>query len=239
MKKIFFAFCVTIMSVYCTQAQQQRPLYPKSLMNQPGDHFMIQFGSLTWLDKPDSIRTAGFSRSFNAYFMFNFPFKSNPHFSVGLGLGVGSDNMFFGKTQPFINGTSAALAFPDKSNTTHFKSFKLVTSYIEAPVELRYMSNTNNINKAFKVSVGLKAGLLVSAHTKGTTEQNAANQTINDYTEKIKSSRYFNSTRFSGTVRIGYGPFSIFSTYQLSQFFKEGAGADVRPLTVGLTLSGL
>lgn len=239
MKKISLTLCIIIASAYCTQAQQQRSLYPKSLASQPGDHFIIQFGSLTWLDKPDSIHTAGFSRSFNAYFMFNFPFKSNPHFGVGLGFGIGSDNMFFGNTQPVINGNSAALAFPDKSNTTHFKKFKLVTSYLEVPAELRYMSNTNNINKAFKISVGLKAGLLVSTHTKGTTQQNAANQTINDYTEKIKSSRYFNSTRFSGTVRIGYGPFSIFSTYQLSKFFKEGAGADVRPLTVGLTLSGL
>lgn len=240
MTKAFFAIkFLLIITITAAQAQQKGNIYPTELSNQPNDHFMIQFGGLSWLNKPDSIHTKGFSRSFNAYFMWNVPFKGNPRFGVAIGVGVGTDNLYFNETQPVINDNSTTLRFPDVSATNHFKKFKLVTGYLEAPIEFRYISNLKNVNKAFKIAIGAKVGLLVNAHTKGKTLENAAGQVLNDYTEKINSSRYFNTTRFSGTFRIGYSFLSLFTTYQLSSFFKEGAGADVRPLTVGLTLSGL
>lgn len=241
MKKVFFASSVLlIMSTITTYAQvKEAPLSPQSLVNQPHDHFMIQFGGLKWLNKPDSIHSGGFSRSFNAYFMWDVPFKSSPKFSVAIGAGIGTDNFFFNKTQPAIKDNSATLRFLDVSGTDHFKKFKLVTGYLEAPVEFRYISNIKNVNKAFKIAIGAKIGLLVNAHTKGKTLENAVGQVLGDYTEKISSSRYFNGTRISGTFRIGYGFLSLFTTYQLSSFFKPGIGADIKPLTVGLTLSGL
>ena len=45
------------------------------LSSRPGDHFMIQYGSDMWLGKPDSVRTGGFSRHFNLYFMLDKPFS--------------------------------------------------------------------------------------------------------------------------------------------------------------------
>jgi len=39
------------------------------------DHFMLQFGSDTWLNRPDSVATKGFSRHFNFYFMLDKPLK--------------------------------------------------------------------------------------------------------------------------------------------------------------------
>ncbi len=237
-KKTVFASIVLLSSSITLQAQQGA-IYPKDLVNQSGDHFVIQLGGLAWMNNPDSIRTKFSSRSFNAYFMWNIPFKTNPKFSVSIGAGVGSDNMFFDKIQPDVKGGTPTLRFIDKRNTDHFKKFKLVTTYLEAPVELRFTSNTNSIHKAIKIAIGAKVGLLLNAHTKGKTVETASGETINSYTEKTTSSRYFNGTRFSGTFRIGYGVFSVFTTYQLSPFFKTGAGPDVKPFTIGLTLSGL
>jgi hypothetical protein len=39
--------------------------------------------------------------------------------------------------------------------------------------------------------------------------------------------------------RIGYGKFSLFTSYTINPVFKEGVAPTVRPLTIGLTLSGL
>src|ERR1051325_8557763 len=75
-----------------------------NLSNRPNDHFMIQLGYNGWAQRPDTIHTKGFSRSFNIYFMYDFPFKTSPRWSVGLGVGAGSDNVFFDKTDIDITG---------------------------------------------------------------------------------------------------------------------------------------
>ena len=63
-----------------------------SLRSRANDHFLLQVGVTKWAGIPDSIKTKGLSRSFNMYFMFDFPFKSNPHLSVGIGAGVGGSH---------------------------------------------------------------------------------------------------------------------------------------------------
>ena len=68
------------------------------LSGRAADHFMIQIGYNGWGGSPDSLRTGGLSRTFNMYFMFDFPFKSDPRFSAAIGAGLGTDNMFFKET---------------------------------------------------------------------------------------------------------------------------------------------
>ena len=65
------------------------------LSHRANDHFMIQIGYDNWVGTPDTIHIAGFNRSFNFYFMLDFPFKTDPRLSVGAGLGIGSSNIFF------------------------------------------------------------------------------------------------------------------------------------------------
>ena len=40
-------------------------------------------------------------------------------------------------------------------------------------------------------------------------------------------------------MRVGYGNLSLFGTYQIGSLIKEGLGPQVKPYTIGLTLSGL
>ena len=69
-----------------------------NLANRANDHFMIEFSYDNWVGKTDSMNTSGFSRGFAMYFMYDFPFKSDPHFSVGAGIGINASNIFFDKT---------------------------------------------------------------------------------------------------------------------------------------------
>ena len=241
MKKIFLVVFSTliVVSIFAQDEPKSEPKKKPNLVSRANDHLLLQFGYTSWANIPDSINTKGFPRSFNAYFLFDFPFKSNPQISIAIGAGVGTDNIFFDKTYVGIKDITPTLQFHDQSDTTHFKKNKLGTAYIEAPLELRFSSNPANPNKSFKVALGIKGGLLMGAHIKQKTEQTAGGATINDYIEKQYSKRFFNSNRFAGTVRIGYGVFSVFATYQINPLFKEGLGPDVRPWTIGLTLSGL
>ena len=204
------------------------------------DHLLLQLGFDGWSGTPDSINTSGLARSFNVYFMFDFPFKTNPRFSAAIGAGIATSNMYFKDTYLDITGRSANRAnFQNVGDTNHFKKFKLLTSYLEAPVELRFVAKPENPKKSFKAAVGAKVGLLLAASTKGKTLLNSAGRTVNAYTSKEKSKSFFNSPRISVTGRLGYGNLSLFGSYQVNTFFKEGFGPDVKPFSIGITLSGL
>ena len=206
-----------------------------------GDHFMFQISSDQWLGAPDSInsRIKGLSRGFNAYIMLNKTFKKSPSYSIGFGLGISNSNIYFDKYAVEIKGPGNNLLFKDLEKTERFKKYKLATTFVEVPLELRYSSKPETPNKSFKVAIGGKFGLLVNSHTKGKNLLDNTGRLVNEYTEKINSKRYFNTTRISATARVGYGNFSIFGSYALTGIFKNNVAADINLLQVGLTISGL
>jgi hypothetical protein len=241
MKKTLLLISFILTGVVLFAQEEPKPDAKKipNLTGRANDHFLLQLGMTNWAGIPDSINTKGLSRSFNVYFMFDFPFKSNPRLSVGIGAGIGTDNIYFDKTYVGIKDITSTLRFQDVSDTNHFKKYKLTTAILEAPLELRFSSKPETPNKSVKAAIGIKAGVLLAAHTKGKTWQNKTGGTLLAYTEKQSDKHFFNSNRFVGTARIGYGVFSVFATYQLNTLFKTGLGPDVRPYTIGLTLSGL
>lgn len=207
--------------------------------NRSNDHFMFQLGYNAWSKVPDSLTTKGIPRTVNVYFMFDFPFKTDPRFSIGIGAGISSSGIYFDKSAIDITGTTTKLLFSNTARTNHFKKYKLATTYAEVPVELRYALDPEHINKSLKFAIGAKIGTLLNAHTKAKNLQNSAGSLINAYTAKLSSKRYFNSTRLSGTARVGMGVFSLFGSYQINPLLKEAAGPEIRPYTIGITLSGL
>jgi hypothetical protein len=205
----------------------------------PNDHLMIQLGTTSWSGKPDSINTGGLPRTFNAYVMLDFPFKTNPKLSVAIGPGIATDNMYFKNTIIGIKDPTTTIRFRNVADTTHFKKYKLSTAFLEAPVELRFSSNPEDNGKSIKVAIGAKVGTLLSAWTKGSGQENSAGNLINTAIVKEKSKQFFNTTRLSLTGRIGVGHFSLFGSYAITPLFREGFGPKVQPVSIGLTLSGL
>lgn len=214
-----------------------------NLTNRPKDHLVFQIGYLNWLKTPDSISTKGLARSVNFYFMFDFPFKTDPRFSVGLGVGFGTDQMYFdknaGRDLNLINSTAFRFSKnTGKDTAIKYRNIKLQTTYLEAPVELRYMVNPEKPNKSLKFAIGVKVGTLISAVDKTKFDSDADGNT--KYNRKEKDRKHFNSLRLAPTARIGYGSFALFGQYQLNDFIKEGQGPNqIRPLTIGLTITGL
>jgi hypothetical protein len=241
MKPFLIAFLILFSSGAVFAQLENKPVTTKKdwakvdLSKRSSDHLLIQFGYMGWAQTPDSINVSGFNRQFNIYFMFDFPFKTNPKISVGLGAGVGTDNIFFENTT--IDLKNRFQAEFNRDTITQYKKYKLATGYAEIPLELRYSSNPENMNKGFKFALGAKVGLNYDAHTKGKVELDANG--FGGYTYKEKSKEFFNGTRIVGTMRVGYGNFTVYGTYNLNDFFKQGKGPAVKPWSVGLTLSGL
>jgi hypothetical protein len=211
---------------------------PINLSNRANDHFLVQLGYTKWTGIPDTINTAGLSKSINVYFMFDFPFKTNPHLSMAFGPGISSDHIVFTKTNVGIKELTPAIRFTNVADTNHFKKTKLATVYFEAPIELRYTADPMT-GKGLRAAIGIKVGTLINAHTRNTKFQNSAGNAINDFTMKEASKNFFNKTRVSAMGRIGLGHISLYSSYQLGPLFKDGQGPEVRPFSIGITLSGI
>ena len=206
------------------------------LSRRANDHFMVQIGYDNLAAKPDTLTTAGISRSFNFYFMLDFPFKTDPRLSVGAGLGIGNSNIFF-KNQPApLSATPRA----DGSGGDHFKKYKVVMTYLEIPLELRYALDPENTNKSWKFALGAKVGTLLSEYAKGKNVENNANQTTLSVVEKIKGNSYYNNIKLAGTARISKGVFGIFGQFQFTSLIKGAYTASpVYPFSLGICFSGL
>jgi hypothetical protein len=147
--------------------------------------------------------------------------------------------MFFERTGIDIKSLGNTLPFKNLDSTDHFKKYKLTTVFLEAPVELRFTSDPSNSNKSFKTALGVKVGTLINAHTKGKNLENKNGQSINDYIAKESSKKFFNSTKLAVTGRVGYGIFSLYGSYQVTAILKDAAGPQMRPYSIGFSISGL
>ncbi len=244
MRKIFVVAC----ALFCTgyvMAQDVTttvaPSTPQETITRAGDHFMFQIAQNSWLNAPDSVSNGikSFNRSANAYFMLNKPFKTDKRFSLGLGVGIGTSNIYFDKEEVNITGTSPLLQFARTDATNNYKKYKLATAYAEVPLELRFTSDAVKPKQGIKAAIGVKIGTLLNAKTKGKTLRTSTGSEINANTVKLASKSYFNTTRIAATARVGYGLFSLFGSYNLTPMFKDGVAADIKLLQFGLTISGL
>lgn len=195
------------------------------------DFLMLQLMYDGWLNAPDSIKTKGFGRSVNGYICYDFPIKKS-HFSFAAGIGIGTTNIYLNNQEIVLtdNDTNAQARFIPE--TRNYRKYKLNAAYLEAPFELRFFGNKENRNKGFKAAVGMRVGTLMGAHTKGREDGTKINYQVN-------TKRFMETWRFAGTVRLGYGNFTLMGTYNLTNLYKENQGPPLTPFSLGLCITGL
>jgi hypothetical protein len=244
MKKVILSALTILFLGAVAQAQTTTSGDKKiDLSGRAADHLVFQFGSDSWTNRPDSVKTTGFSRHFNVYFMYDKPFKKDPHYSVAFGAGIGTSNMFF-DNHTYVNLKTSASTLPFQhldSSANHFGKQKITTIYLQAPVELRYYSNPANPGKSWKLAAGLKVGQLLTAYTKAKNYQTAGGSSIygKTYVEKQQDTRFFNATDISLTGRVGYGIVSFDMGYMPTGVLRDGYGAAMNKVSFGITISGL
>ena len=75
---------------------------------------------------------------------------------------------------------------------------------------------------------------VMSAYTNGAT--NIGGSSVD---ETFYSTRYTNTWEFSTTLRLGWGNFGLFGTYNLTPVFKSGQGPSLTPFSAGMCMTGL
>jgi hypothetical protein len=194
------------------------------------DFIMFKITNSAWTNKPDSIHTKGIGRGFAMSIMYDFPIKKS-NFSFAAGLGINAQNVFLDGQVMNFKDTGSQVLF---ANSSAFKRYKFTTTRLEMPLELRFFGNNKNRNKGFKAALGANVGLFISGHTKGVSGSGGSK-----FNDKVVTKRFMQQWNFAPTMRIGYGNFSIYGSYSLTPIFKENAGPQVSPLSVGICITGL
>lgn len=227
-----FSLAMAAPASYAQDVVKDGPKQEKSKLSKPSrDFLMLQFAYSGWLNAPDTVKSKGFGRAFNAYICYDFPIK-NSNFSFAAGIGVGVDNIFLDNQEIVLtdNDTNQQARFIAESK--NYKRYKVTTAYLEAPFELRFFSNKVNRNSGFKAAIGMRVGTLMGAHTK-------AKEDGTKIIFKTNSKRYVETWRFAGTARIGYGNVTLLGTYNFTNLYKDLLGPPITPYSIGICITGL
>lgn len=195
------------------------------------DQIIYELNNNYWLNLPAKVKINNISLSSNIYLMFPLIGKHS-NISFASGLGVGSGSVRNNSLPEDSAGISKFHVIPDSIKYSHNK---FVTTYLELPLELRFMTNPDSRNRSFKITLGGKIGYLVGKHYK----YNGYDY-LSDTQEKIKFKIFRVKNllpyRYGIYARIGYGKFALSGFYSLTTLFEESKGPEVVPLTFGLTM---
>ncbi len=115
-----------------------------------------------------------------------------------------------------------------EESSVGFKKNKLATTFLQIPVLFNVETNPQKPSKSFRISAGAYGGLLLSSRTKQKTTDNVK--------VKVKDNFNLNKFRYGVIGEIGLGCVNLYVDYALNGLFKEEAGPELRPFSVGLTL---
>lgn len=209
------------------------------------DYIILNFNWNGWLNAGDRVEVSPFSRGFEVAVMFDQPLGKSP-FALGFGLGLSTENIF---TNAFLRNNNDSVAWqsidkeinPDITTTREWDRYKLGTTLLELPLEVRFRLNPRKRN-TFKITAGFKVGYVVHSKEKYVgpnylyDDQGQKSQL--DETLAMKRDDLFgiNKLRYSVYGRIGYGRFALNFQYGLQPFFESGLDADnVIPIQAGFS----
>ena len=208
----------------------------------PGD-LMIELG-FNWVQEhPPGI---GFntmaSRTFNAYYLYEMNLGKSA-LSFHPGIGIGTEKYAFAQDLTLGNGFDSLgnrqvqfvpldSLYPEGVT---FRRSQINPNYIDIPIEFRWRSRKYDPKRSLKVIVGGKVGFRFDSKTKIRYREESENKTT-----KQKESWQLNNIRYGVYGRIGFGGFSAFCYYSLSDLFRKDRGpmaTTMYPLTFGLSLA--
>lgn len=186
-----------------------------------------------WQDTPPEteLEISTINPGVNIFGTYNYMF-GNSNVSLSPGLGLGIHNMF---NKSFIETTAESSEFvliKDSIDSEKYdvKKSKLVVTYLDIPIELRYKSKDG-----FRLAAGFKFGFLIHSHTKY-----KGGDFLGETQDLVKYKKgkiaFLAKNRYGFMARIGYKWLNLWGYYQLSTLFEEGSGPEMYPISLGLTL---
>jgi hypothetical protein len=208
----------------------------------PGS-FIIEFGLNTAQGSTPTNFDQGIwgSRTLNLYYQYPVRlWKSKFSFNPSIGLSFERYKFSNNYTLPRIanpEGRYDLVPVTDTYSNVSVNKSMLVMNYLDfMPIELRFDTKPEDLNRSVHVAAGLRLGLLFDSHTKIVYSEGGEEKTIKD-----KQKFGLNTFRYGFYGRVGIGNFSIFGNYTITPVFetaKAPSNSTMSTMTIGISLSG-
>jgi hypothetical protein len=153
--------------------------------------------------------------------------KGRMQIVTGLGF---SFNSYAFKNKTKLNAdTSYTVSYPYDTGIDYKKN-KLRESFVTVPLLLE-LNTSRRESRNFHIAAGVIGGLKLGSSTKQILV--ADNHT---YKTVRKDDYNLYPFKLDATVRVGYGPITLFGTYSLTPLFEKGKGPTLYPFTVGIRI---
>lgn len=219
---LFFAFSAKGQEADSTSTQIIK------IIDRAEDKIVLEFTNDMWLNVPEGVELRPFSPGFKAYLFSDYQlFKSD--FSLAWGLGVSVDNVHSNavfEQEVAEDGTVGDQNLTPFPEGYEYEKNKFVTTFIELPLEFRYIHTGR---RPFKAAAGFRVGYMVSNHQK-----------IIDTEGKRKFYDYddLNRWRYGVSARVGVGPVQVTAFYSLVPLVESGRSTDeFTAFSIGLALT--
>lgn len=189
------------------------------------DRLIVELHNDLFLETPPGMEVRPWSPGINAYVLNDYPIGESP-ISFAVGLGFSSFNVHLnGNFERDTLSSNEFVRFQPFAENYNWDKHKISANYLEIPLELRLRTRGGS---PFKLSIGGKVGYLVNVHTKTIDD---------DGKRKFYDVPEINRWRYGLCAKLGVGRLSINGFYSLSTFLNEGAGTELIPITIGLSLA--
>jgi hypothetical protein len=185
-----------------------------------------------YISKPYNYMELDYSRSFN--WQLNV-WQQNIHIYknyVNLCTGLGFDfNRYQFANKVKLNPDSIyTWGDVDSTNTFSYKKNRLSTYYVDVPLLLDF-NTSSNPHKAFHICVGVVGKYLLGARTKQIVQKGG-----DTYEQKRNDGYNINPFQAQAYASVGYGGFTVYAQYSLTEMFQHNKGPELYPFSVGVRL---
>jgi len=151
---------------------------------------------------------------------------------LGLTTGLGWNLSTISLTKNYDISHTADTIFAVANVSQNYRANTLNVQYITIPLLLEFATKKEQ-KKSFYFAAGIIGGVRVFSNTRQTGKFGNGDR----FDLNVRSKYNFAPFTLEATVRTGYGPIGLFTTYNLNTLFKEGKTVAIYPFRTGITFN--
>ncbi|MGN7988383.1 outer membrane beta-barrel protein [Pedobacter jeongneungensis] len=186
---------------------------------------LIDNGSFNLSPNNDFLDYKGGKTSTFSFDILQFGYRFNSNFKVYVAGGFDWTLIRLRKDIT-IAKNSNEFVYTDQS-PVHFSKNRFSSSYVHIPLNFEFRTNENKNGKRFYLVLGPEVSFLLNGKIKQISEERGK--------EKQYDSYHFQSVRYGGTVRFGYGGLGLFTKYYFNDMFTTSQQAGLKNMSFGVT----
>jgi len=206
-------YCSILVLFVCFSAFAQDEVVEKKVVDSlyREDQFYLNATFINIQNSPGGLRQNKISPSLGFGILRDMPINKNRTFSIAAGLGYSinilNDNLYSYTT----SDSNPTRVYEIISSDTYYTKNKLITQYVDLPIEIRWRNSTYESHKFWRIYTGFKLSYLISDKYKF---ENDLGTTI------LKHDPNLNKLQYGCYISSGWNSLNVYVYYGLNPIFK-------------------